>query len=393
MIKMWDEKREGGEQKPKILRVITRLERGGVPYEVIYITANRKLNQLFEQVLATGYCKDEVDVPEDIKIIRVKNLIRDVSPLKDILAFFELIRIIRSYKPDIVHAHTSKAGLLARFAAFICGVRKIIYSPHGHIFRGYFSFHKTLFFALVEFIASFITDVIVVRTPDEEEAFGAIGCRTNFFTIPKTPVQLQKKKKENNDGIGDRNTLIELKKLAAGRYVVGTVSRLEPVKGIKYLILAFERVLHTIGSSSVFLLIVGDGSMRRELEKLAERTLAPGTFYFTGWIDNVESIYPLFDVFVVPSLNEAWGITILEAGKHSIPVVASSVGGIPYFAGGYVKLVPPANPQKIADEIINILSNKKIGKKLGRKSHELYLKYKDDIMVEKYIELYLNVLR
>jgi glycosyltransferase involved in cell wall biosynthesis len=382
--------------KPKILRIITRLERGGVPYEVLEVTRSKEINKFFDQVLVSGYCENEIEIPPDIKILRVKNLVRDVSLVKDIFALIELIKIILLEKPDIIHAHTSKAGFIGRLAGFICKVPYKIYSPHGHIFSGYFSKPKTFLFKFLEFIAGKFTDVLVVRTEDEKEAFENVGYRGRFFFIPKAEVKLPNQKERQK--ISESKTNEEIEKIKdkiiglknSGVKIVGTISRLEPVKGIEYLIRAFSLLLKDL-DQKIFLLIVGDGSERKRLQELAEKILGKENFLFTGWIYPPDDFYPLFDVFCVPSLNEAWGVTIIEAGKFGIPIVASSVGGIPYFAGGYVLLVPPRNEQKLKEAIKKILENEELRKILSEKSYELSQKYTKDSMIKRYLELYLSL--
>jgi glycosyltransferase involved in cell wall biosynthesis len=383
--------------KPKILRIITRLERGGVPYEVLEVTRSKEINKFFDQVLVSGYCDNEIEIPTDIKILRVKNLVRDVSLVKDIFALLELIKIIFLEKPDIIHAHTSKAGFIGRLAGFICKVPYKIYSPHGHIFSGYFSKPKTFLFKLLEFIAGKFTDVLVVRTEDEKEAFENVGYRGRFFFIPKAEVKLSDQKEQKK--ISGNKTDEEIEKIKdkiislknSGLKIVGTISRLEPVKGIEYLIRAFSLLLKDL-DQKIFLLIVGDGSERKRLQELAEKILGKENFLFTGWIYPPDDFYPLFDVFCIPSLNEAWGVTIIEAGKFGVPIVASSVGGIPYFAGGYVLLVPPRNEQKLKEAIKKILTDEKLRKVLSGKSRELFQKYTRDFMIKKYLELYFSLM-
>ncbi len=376
------------EKKKKILRVITRLEKGGVPYEVVKVMRSEEINKKFEQVLVAGYTPDEIPIPPDVKIRRVKNFSREIDFIKDLKALFELIKIVKEEKPFIIHAHTSKAGFLARIAGKICGTPKIIYSPHGHVFYGYFSRTKTLFFKFIEFIASFFTDYIVVRTEEEKAEFQKIGCRTNFFQIPKSPIKdtaNQSQIEEKSEEIIKKLTPLKRKNIK----IIGTVSRLEPVKGVGYLVRAFPLINSEIKNS--FLLIVGDGSEKEKLEKLAREKIEEGKFLFTGWLENLDKIYPLFDVFVVPSLNEAWGATILEAGKYKIPIIATDVGGIPYFAGGYVKLIPPKNEEKIKSAVVEILLNPELKKILSEKSFELSKKYTEELMIQKYLELYEKV--
>lgn len=371
------------DRKPKILTFITRMERGGVPYEVVHVATHHEISKRYENVIATGFCDKEIEIPKEIKIRRIKNFTRDINLVKDSLALFECIKVIIEEKPDIIHTRTSKAGFIGRLAAFLTGHQRIIYSPHGHIFYGYFSHSKTFLFSLLEFISSLYTDVIVVRTDDERIAFENIGCKTKFFTIPKAPY---KKETGEEEKLGEIIKKLEKKKKEEGKKIIGTISRFEPVKGIRHLIGAFLKLYQE--RKDLFLLLVGDGTEKNDVERIIKEKLSEDDFMLTGWIENKSLIYPLFDVFVVPSLNEAWGITIIEAGEYGIPIVASSVGGIPYFAGGYVKLVPPKNEEKIAEAIEEILENPKLAKNLSEKSRELYLKFNEKLMIEKYIELY-----
>lgn len=375
--------RKNQERKPKILTFITRMEKGGVPYEVIQLATHPELSRKYESVIATGFCKNEVEIPNSIKVRRIKNFVREINPIKDILALFECIKIIKEEKPDIIHTRTSKAGFIGRLAAFLTRSENVIYSPHGHIFYGYFSPTKTFVFALLEYIASFFTDVITVRTEDEKNAFEDIGCRTNFFKIPKAPL---KKEKGYDEKLNELISKLKAKK-EEGKKIIGTISRFEPVKGIEYLAKAFLYLQRK--RQDIFLLLVGDGSEKEKIKNLLKDTKE---FLMPGWIESKSKIYPLFDVFVVPSLNEAWGITIIEAGEFGIPIVASSVGGIPYFTGGYVKLVPPKNHLKIAEAIEEIIENPSLAKILSQKSRELHEKYTEELMIQKYIELYDGIL-
>lgn len=375
-----------GRRKPKILTFITRMEKGGVPYEVIQVATHPEIASRYESVIATGFCENEVDIPSSIRVRRIRNFVREVNPVKDFLALLECIRVIIEEKPDIVHTRTSKAGFIGRLAAFLTRTRNVIYSPHGHILYGYFSPTKTFLFSILEYIASFFTDVVTVRTEDERRVYEDIGCRVRFFHIPKAPYK--KLEVIDDPRVHSVIELLERRK-REGKKIVGTVSRFEPVKGVGYLVDAF--LILRKKREDVFLLLVGDGSERGRLE-CRLRSIPRDDYIITGWIERKDRLYSYFDVFVVPSLNEAWGVTILEAGEHGVPIVATSVGGIPYFAGGHVKLIPPRNPRLLADAISEILSSDRLAKTLSQKAKELSLRYPEDLMIRRYLELYESLL-
>ena len=361
------------QKKKKILHIITRLERGGPSDELIYLLQG-DINKFYEQKLITGFSNAEIEIPPSVKsmIIRSNYLVRDPSPLRDISALFELIYFIKREKPYIVHTHTSKAGFIGRLAAYICGVEKILYSPHGHIFYGYFNPLKTMMFAQIERLASLFTDFIVVHTKDEEDVFKSIGCKTNYYVVTRGATMVNKVRSKNR---------CKVKVKINGKPIIGTCARLEPVKGISYLINAFPKILQKFPDAA--LVIVGDGSQKKYLEKIAGEGVI-----FTGWQDNPEDYIKQFDVFVVPSLNEAWGATIIEAGRFGIPIVATKVGGIPLFAGDSVLLINPKDSDEIADAVLRILTDENLRKHLSRKSRKLSEKYTAERMVREYLELY-----
>ncbi len=102
-------------------------------------------------------------------MITVRHLVRNLRPVSDLIAFFALLRIIRRERPHIVHTHTSKAGILGRWAALFCRVPVIVHTPHGHVFWGYFGPLQTRLFILLEKWTARITDAIVTLTPQERE--------------------------------------------------------------------------------------------------------------------------------------------------------------------------------------------------------------------------------
>ena len=135
-------------QPTRIMQVIARMNVGGPA--VIVAELMRGLDPAsFEVILITGYCADDEadylgEVAQDIPVTRLDGLGRSVSVLGDIKSFFTLLQLIREFKPDIIHTHTAKAGVLGRIAGSIAHPKaKRIHTFHGHLLHGYFAPWKT----------------------------------------------------------------------------------------------------------------------------------------------------------------------------------------------------------------------------------------------------------
>ncbi|MFA5336545.1 MAG: glycosyltransferase, partial [Candidatus Omnitrophota bacterium] len=151
-----------------IVRIIARLNVGGPAIHTILLT--KELNDgRFRSVLVSGsveggdkemgYLADE----KGVKPVIVPEMARRIDPLKDLAAFFKILRIIMRERPDIVHTHTAKAGGLGRAAAVLAGVPVRIHTFHGHIFDSYFSRSQATVIILIErFLALFSKYIIVV---------------------------------------------------------------------------------------------------------------------------------------------------------------------------------------------------------------------------------------
>ena len=160
-------------QKIKILYIITRLDKGGSAEHVLECCEYFEKKDDFEIILIYG---GETKLNLDFKNYYVKFLQREISLIKDIIAFFKILEIIKKEKPDIIHTHSSKAGIIGRWAAWLARkinyklkFLRIIHTPHGHIFYGYYGKLKTLLFLLLERLTAKITDKLVALTEGEKK--------------------------------------------------------------------------------------------------------------------------------------------------------------------------------------------------------------------------------
>ncbi len=328
---------------------------------------------------------------ENIEFIQCPSLVRKVSIIKDVKALLHIVRIIRKHKPQIVHTHTSKAGLLGRLAAKLCRVPIILHTPHGHVFFGYFGPIQSKLFILLEKLVSLITDRIVTLTDREKrDHLVAKIAKKDKFAVIFSGVDLRKFKEisllmkleiKQKMGIPERSQ------------IVGTIGRLVPVKGHEYFIEAAQYIL--LKHPDTYFIIVGDGPLKEDLEKKAQNFGIGNNILFLGWREDIDVILSLFDIFVLSSLNEGMGRVLVEAMALGKPIVASDVGGIPdlviHNKNGL--LVRPKKSNELADNIQILMENEKKREELGNEGNGIVFKYSADKMVTQIICLYTDLLR
>jgi len=390
-------------EKIKVLHLITRLDKGGSAENTLLTVLGLNKNR-YEVLLARGpstesqmSLQERMEVDRSIRaaqsagvgVITILGLWRRIAPPYDFLSFLEVLKIIRREKPKIVHTHTSKAGLIGRVAAFMAKTPVILHTPHGHIFYGYFSKLTTYIFVLIERLLAKITDKIITLTNREglDHIRFRIASPEKFITI-HSGVDIQKfiTTKLEADTI-KRSFGIEAESL-----VVGTVGRLVPIKGHKYLVEAAPKILREVPNTK--LVLVGNGYLRPQLEELTYKLGVRNAFLFLGWRPDIPKIMGMFDLFALPSLNEGMGKVLVEAMASGKPIVASNAGGIPDLVmdGDNGLLVPPKNSDQLAEAIIKLLKDDKRRMKMGNRGEAIAKRYSVQSMVIKIETLYEKLL-
>ncbi len=325
--------------------------------------------------------KDETGIP--VKII--KQLKRDIAPFSDLIALCRIIFTIKKERPDILHTHTSKAGFLGRLAGFITHVPFVVHTPHGHIFYGYFSKWKTLFYILLEKIASVFSDRIVTLTPLERDDYIRlkIANKDKIRTIHcGINVKQYMNKSLQNFNIRDE---FNIKKTSP---LIGWVGRFEPVKGCFNFLEACAMLAKDFPDARF--LMAGDGSMREDIELYVKNGILKGRLFLAGYRGDVVSIMKGIDVFVLSSVNEGLGMVIVEAMAAGKPVVATDVGGVSEVVIDNVTgiLVPPNRPEALAQAVKNILSDKGLAREFGEAGRKRAALFDTEVMVDKTLKLY-----
>ena len=379
---------------PKVLHIITRLDRGGSAEAVMQLVEGLQRDG-YPVKLVTGRT---VEPQEDLSafsrrtgvpVISVQELKREVSPVDDLIALGKLMRLIGRERPEIVHTHSSKAGILGRSAARLMGCPVIVHFPHGHVFYGYFGRLRTWAVILVERLAARITHCIFTLTElgKREHLRFKVAEPEKFVTVP-CGIDLAKFS-------SPRRSPAEVRAefgFSPSDIVAGYVGRLVPIKGCEYFLYALE--LTRRRRSEIKGIIVGDGPLREELEELAKGLGLSESVVFAGVREDIPEIMHALDLFVLTSLNEGLGRVLLEAMACGVPVVASRVGGVAEIVLHRETglLVPPKDPEEIAGAILEILNDGEKAELFSRKGKERARAFDVTRMLERTEEVYERLL-
>jgi glycosyltransferase involved in cell wall biosynthesis len=383
-------------KKVKILRIITRLNVGGPSIHTILLSAYLNSDR-FETILVKGREGDcEGDMQDllrkkNIHPIIIPELSREISFVRDWIAFRKLYKLMCREKPDIVHSHLAKAGALVRVAAKLAGVPIIIHTFHGHLFHSYFGYFKTKLLILMErVLACFSTKLIAVSGNVKKEILEKYKI-CNSSKISFIPLGLELDQFLNLQG--EKGNLRRELNLSDEVPLIGIVARLVPIKGHQYFLRAAKEIIKTHPSAKF--LIVGDGELRGQLEDLSRQLATCDNVIFCGFRKDLTKIYADLDVVVLSSLNEGLPVTVIEALAAAKPVVATDVGGTGDLIENKITglLVPPRNSKALAEGILYLLNNPEEGIRMGKNGQQkVYPALNHTRLVEDIEKLYIELL-
>ncbi len=375
----------------RILHLITRLDRGGSATNTLLTAAG--LPPFFTQCLVYGRTREfprlALELRGKMEAVEIPELVREISPRKDLVALLKLYRFIRRGRFDLVHTHTSKAGILGRVAARLARVPSLVHTPHGHVFTGYSGRSLAAFFVLLERWAASFTDRIIGLTDQEvrDHLELGIGRPEQFVSIP-SGIEVEGFEQAETEAQAVKAAL----GLPASARLIGSVGRLEPVKGHRYLLEAFRSLAPRF--PDLYLALVGEGALLPELSSLARRSALADRVLFLGWRDDVPRLLHAFDVFVFPSLNEGMGRALVEALAAGRPIVASRAGGIPEVLGEGAAglLVEAGSAAALARGVETLLGDPALRGRFGNAARERARGYSRERMLRKVEDLYRDLL-
>ncbi|NCQ16146.1 glycosyltransferase family 4 protein [Candidatus Falkowbacteria bacterium] len=353
----------------KILYFITQSEYGGAQRYVFDLANN--LGREFEVAVALGEQGKDGKLAKkleenNIKYYIIPHLKRSISPLNEILAFFEISKLIKNYQPNIIHLNSSKISILGSLAGLFIKLKiknlKIIYTVHGWVFNEPLPAPVKWFYLWAEkFTAKFKDKIICVSESDRQVALKyKIAPVEKLITIHNglAPVNFYTR---------EEALPLLAKERAGGEVFIGSIGNLYKTKGFEYLIEAADILTHKLNTPATFI-IIGEGKEREALKNLIAKYNLKNNFILAGSIDEAARLLPAFDVYVCSSVKEGLSYTLIEAMQAGRPIVATAVGGNPEMIENEKTglLSKPADARDLAEKIKTLLNNKTLALELGQ---------------------------
>ncbi|MEN8207660.1 MAG: glycosyltransferase [Candidatus Fermentibacteria bacterium] len=315
------------ENQPRVLHIITKLAVGGAQFNTLISTRDISRKGYHSDILTGPERPSEGDLfglaeKWNLNIITAPHLKRNISPLSDILALFEIKKVITSGEYNIVHTHGSKARFLGRIAAASSDV-VVVQTAHGWPFYDSMNHLKKIFYVTLEKLGFNLAHINICVSPrDRDKALEHGLGHFDDYRIIRSGVNFDEFRAAKGTGIESRRKL----GIDPGAKVIGSVMRFCPEKAPDIFVKVAAEVIKT-RPESIFIL-VGDGPLREQTEDLIHSMDLDDSIILLGSRKDVADILPAFDVFLITSRTEGLPRALLESLAAGIPVVSTDVGGI-----------------------------------------------------------------
>ncbi|WCK54285.1 glycosyltransferase family 4 protein [Aneurinibacillus sp. Ricciae_BoGa-3] len=362
----------------KIAYIITRSDWGGAQahlYDIMKFIKSHTRHECCLIIGEQGLLADktrQIDIPVTI----VSNLVQPIDPFKDVAAIKDTVAILKKIKPDIIHLHSSKAGIVGRIAGRLTGI-PAIFTAHGWAFtEGVSVSRQRIFLPIERFMARYTSKIICVSEYDRHIALEKnVGDPNKLIAI--------------HNGIPDAYPHQSVKDASKIKCIM--VARFSTQKDYGTLLQAVHKMLP--GSDLKFDL-VGQGELLESTKQLASQLNVNEMVSFLGPRRDVPDLLVKSDIFLLISNYEGFPISILEAMRASLPVIASDVGGVKeaVIDGVTGFLIPRGDSEKLKSKLELLTGNPQLRMNMGMAGRERYLKYfTDTTMLKKTVAVYESV--
>jgi glycosyltransferase involved in cell wall biosynthesis len=343
----------------KILYIITKSNFGGAQRYVFELARRAKYDG-YEVAVALGgrgVLKEKLEA-EGIRVFPLTDAARDIHLTKEFLLLVRLYKTIREFKPQVLHLNSPKIGGLGAVAGRCLSVPHIVYTNHGWPFKEDRPLWQVLLIKFFSWLTVFFNKKVIVLS------------KTEFALVERWPTA-RKKLEIIPNGLSSFDTLSREQALTTllhrgrdstekvlvpekGTLVIGTISELHKNKGLSYAIEGFRLFVDQNPNKKSIFIIIGEGEERKKLQQQITDAHLEKSIFLVGHIDNARSYLRAFDTFLLSSIKEGLPYVILEAGFASIPVISTSVGGIPEIIRNFETglLIPAKRPQEIKNALI-----------------------------------------
>ena len=340
----------------RILHLITRLDLGGAQQNTLFSVAHHDRSRFDVHLVAGGggQLDDEAKRIPDATVDLLDSIAHPIAPARDLFALLRLRALFRKQRIDLVHTHSSKAGLLGRCAAFLAGVPVVVHTVHGWSFNDTQPAWKRRFYVALERAAAGVTThFVVVSSRDRERGLALRIGRPDRYSVVRSGIEIDRfatpaapRERTRADlGFGPEDV------------VVGTLACLKPQKAPLDFVRAAEAAHEKVPALRFF--IAGDGELRGPVEALIRERGLDGVVRVLGWRRDVTDLLHAMDIFLLTSRFEGLPRSVLQAMAAGVPVVATAVDGTPEVVadGETGLLVPPAEPEAAARAVARMASD------------------------------------
>lgn len=354
-------------KKYSVLHPITRLIIGGAQENTMLTADLLDKSKWAAEVICGPQTGTEGSLIEEARSRNIPltidhALVREIHPVKDMIALVQLFRFIRRHRFTIVHTHSSKAGILGRWAAWLAGAPVIVHTVHGwgHHDRQHPWVRR--FYITLEKLTLPITDKLITVSPRDIDKGLRDGIgQPNNYTVIRSGVELDRFGHPRVPPAETRSAL----KIPLDASVVGTVTRLSPQKAPLDFVQAASEIVSQ--NPATYFVMVGDGPLRAQVESRAAELGLTDRLILTGLRRDVPELMAMFDIFVLSSLWEGLPRVLPQAMSTGLPIVATAIDGSAEAVEDGVngRLVPPGEPTKLAEAVIELLNNPKLRTDMG----------------------------
>lgn len=364
---------------PRVLRILNRLIIGGPAINATYLT--KYMAPEFDTMLVIGgkddHEQDADHLADDLGIqpVVVEEMKRSINPSNDGKAYQKVKNLIEEFKPDVVHTHAAKSGVIGRLAAEACGVPVIVHTFHGHVFHSYFNKWKTNTFVQIErYLAKRSTGIIAISQSQKHELSDIYNiCPREKIHIIPLGLDLDKFQRDQD---AKRTEFRQRYSIQDDEVAIGIIGRVVSVKNHSLFVAAAAEVLkHT--DKKVRFVVIGDGDMRPTMEQEFREARIdyayypedqrPAMAFCTSWQTRMDMVLAGLDIVALTSHNEGTPVSLIEAQAAGKPVVSTNVGGVrdvvEHNGSGFV--TEPDKAPEFAQALVKLINDDALRRQMG----------------------------